>query len=124
MEPLSTGETSSGSLVRLSMADAYAVTLPVAEVTSTTGKVTAYASVVDNLTNDPLLVSPVVKGAVTANRYTIPGVADLNNGFASWRTDMRLFNSGASSTTATLTYYPQGAPNAPLSTDVTIAAGE
>ena len=77
------------------------------EVVSATGKVTAYASVIDNLTNDPLMVFPVLKGAESATRYVIPGVADINNGFASWRSDIRLFNPTTTSVTATLTYFPQ-----------------
>ncbi len=77
------------------------------EVVSATGKVTAYASVIDNLTNDPLLVFPVLKGSESATRYVIPGVADINNGFASWRSDIRLFNPTSAPVTATLTYFPQ-----------------
>jgi hypothetical protein len=77
------------------------------EVVSTTGKVTAYASVIDNITNDPLMVFPVLKGAESSTRYVIPGVADINNGIASWRSDIRLFNPGTTQVTATLTYSPQ-----------------
>jgi hypothetical protein len=77
------------------------------EVVSATGKVTAYASVLDNITNDPLMVFPVLKGAESATRYVIPGVADINNGIASWRSDIRLFNPGTTQVTATLAYSPQ-----------------
>ena len=77
------------------------------EVVSATGKVTAYASVIDNITNDPLMVFPVLKGAESATRYVIPGVADINNGIASWRSDIRLFNPGTTQVTATLNYFPQ-----------------
>jgi hypothetical protein len=79
------------------------------EVVSATGKVTTYASVVDNITNDPLCVSPVLKGSGANQKFAIPGVADLNTGFASWRSDLRIFNAGSSSTTATLSYYPNSA---------------
>jgi hypothetical protein len=95
------------------------------EVTSTTGKVTAYASTVDNATNDPLCVFPVLKGGVTASRFVIPGVADLNSPFYSWRSDVRIFNSGSSDVTATLTYYPQaGNPAASGSAQITVKGGE
>ena len=77
------------------------------EVVSATGRVTAYASVIDNLTNDPLMVFPVLKGAESSTRYVIPGVADINNGIASWRSDIRLFNPGTTQVTATLAYSPQ-----------------
>jgi hypothetical protein len=94
------------------------------EVTSSTGKVSAYASVVDNLTNDPLLVSPVLKGALTAQRYTIPGVADLNNGFASWRSDIRIFNPASTAADVTLAYYPQGGAATPQAVTLSVGAGE
>jgi hypothetical protein len=95
------------------------------EVTSATGKVTAYASTVDNATNDPLCVLPVLKGALSSSRYVIPGVADLNSPFAAWRSDIRIFNSGAADVTATLAYFPQpGNPGATTTTPVTIKAGE
>ena len=92
------------------------------EVTSATGKVSAYASVIDNRTNDPLLVSPVLKGSVSSTRYVIPGVAYTNT-IANWRTDARLYNSGPSSVTATLTYYPQTG-SMPVVRTTTIASGE
>ncbi|MBV8546055.1 MAG: hypothetical protein JO088_15040, partial [Acidobacteria bacterium] len=95
------------------------------EVVSATGRVTAYASVVDNLTNDPLMVFPVLKGAESATRYVIPGVADINNGFASWRSDIRFFNPATTSVTATLTYFPQpGSPAASGTKQITIPAGQ
>ena len=95
------------------------------EVVSATGKVTAYASVIDNLTNDPLMVFPVLKGAESATRYVIPGVADINNGIASWRSDIRLFNPTSSPVTATLTYFPQpGNTGASGTKQVTIPANQ
>jgi hypothetical protein len=95
------------------------------EVVSATGKVTAYASVLDNLTNDPLMVFPVLKGAESATRYVIAGVADINNGVASWRSDLRFFNPATTSVTATLAYFPQPG-NAPASgtKQITIPAGQ
>jgi hypothetical protein len=77
-------------------------------VTSAGGKVTAYASVVDNATNDPLLVSPVQVSSLGGTKWVIPGVADLSNGAANWRSDVRLFNSGTNAVNATLTYVAQG----------------
>lgn len=95
------------------------------EVVSATGKVSAYASVLDNRTNDPLLVSPVLKGSVSSNRYVIPGVA-YTNSIANWRTDARLYNSAPASVTATLTYYPQVGSSdlTAITRTTTIAAGE
>lgn len=94
------------------------------EVVGGDGKVTAYVSEVDNRTNDPLLVSAVVKGATTSNRYVVPGVAYIANDSANWVTDMRIFNAGASATPATLTFYPQGNPGAAVTRDITLSPGE
>lgn len=93
------------------------------EVMSGDGKVTAYVSEVDNATNDPLLISPVVKGEVRANRYVIPGMAYLNTGSAFWVSDLRIFNAGAE-TPATLTYYPMANPGAAIEQNMVIGAGE
>lgn len=97
-----------------------------AEVLSSTGQITAYASVVDNLTNDPLLVFPVPTATLaTATRYVLPGIADLNNPTASWRSDTRIYNAGSAPVTATLSYYPQpGNTGAAAPAQMTIAPGE
>jgi hypothetical protein len=76
-------------------------------VTSDTGRVTAYASVLDNNTADPLLVTPVPLAQAGSAKYVVPGVADLSSGNANWRTDMRLFNAGDDAVTAQLTFYSQ-----------------
>jgi uncharacterized repeat protein (TIGR01451 family) len=77
------------------------------KVTGGDGKVMAYASVVDNTTTDPLLVTGVPLAQTPARSFILPGVADLNNGLANWRTDLRLFNSGADPQYVTMTLYPQ-----------------
>ncbi|HEX8619147.1 MAG TPA: hypothetical protein VF911_16315 [Thermoanaerobaculia bacterium] len=94
------------------------------EVVGGTGKVTAYVSEVDNKTNDPLLVSPVLKGTITANRYIVPGTAYIQNASAFWVTDMRVFNAGAAPTPATLTFYPQGNPAGAMTREIVLGAGE
>jgi hypothetical protein len=93
------------------------------EVLNGDGKVTAYVSEVDNRTNDPLLVSAVVKGATTSNRYVVPGVAYISNASANWVTDLRIFNAGAA-TPATLTFYPQGNPSAAVTREIQLNSGE
>ncbi|HVT04014.1 MAG TPA: hypothetical protein VHL58_11655 [Thermoanaerobaculia bacterium] len=77
-------------------------------VTSSTGRVTAYASVIDNRSNDATLILPVNLSRPTTNRVILPGMADLNNELARWRSDIRLFNPGAVDTNVTLTFTPQG----------------
>ncbi|HYC59688.1 MAG TPA: hypothetical protein VEK79_08985 [Thermoanaerobaculia bacterium] len=94
------------------------------EVVNGNGKVTAYVSEVDNKTNDPLLVSAVKKGAITANKYVVPGVAYLNNPGAFWVTDMRIFNAGSTATPATLTFYPERNPAGAITRDITLQPGE
>ena len=93
------------------------------KVVSPVGKVTAYASVLDNQTNDPLLVSPVAVNQTAAARYVIPGVADLNNGIANWQTDVRLFNPSTNIVKATLTFYSQNG-GTPQTKDVQLAPGQ
>jgi hypothetical protein len=97
------------------------------EVITEGGRVTTYASVVDNNTNDPLLVFPVDPGAISTGRYTLPGVADLNNSAASWRTDVRIFNGGAGPVSATLSFQEfrraDGTLPAPVTRPVQIQAG-
>ncbi len=74
------------------------------QVTSDGGKVTAYASVLDNVTSDPLAVFPVDTSKVSTNHIVVPGIAELNNGAANFHSDMRLFNAGTTDTTVTLNY--------------------
>lgn len=77
-------------------------------VNSENGKASAYASVIDNATSDPLLVFPEQALRSVAKHYVVPGVAELENGVASnFHTDMRVFNAGDQPVTLTLNYYPQ-----------------
>lgn len=96
------------------------------EVISGTGKATAYASVLDNKTNDPLLVFPVQAQKVFAQHYVVPGVAELENGVASnFHTDMRIYNASSSSVPITLNYFAQGnaTPGVPA-VQLVLAPGE
>jgi hypothetical protein len=92
-------------------------------VASGDGRITAYASVVDNGTGDPILVSGAPLDA-RSGKYVLAGVAALNNGFADWRTDMRIFNPSAAPQSATLTFYPLGNPGAAISRPAAIGPGE
>lgn len=76
------------------------------EVTSATGLVTAYASVLDNQTSDPLLVSPVQAGRIATSRTVLPGVAELTSA-KNFHTDMQIYNAGTAITKVTLSYRPQ-----------------
>ncbi|MFL6246527.1 MAG: hypothetical protein ACJ74H_10920, partial [Thermoanaerobaculia bacterium] len=95
------------------------------EVTSPSGKVSAYASVVDNATKDPLLVFPVQAQRVAAQHYVLPGVAELNNGPSSnFHTDMRVYNAGNSPVTASLNFYPLGGGARPPAVSIPLLPGE
>lgn len=93
------------------------------EVTGGDGRVQSYASVVDGKSGQPFLVSGAALGAATSN-YVVPAVGDLNTGNASWRSDVRIFNAGAASQTATLTYFPNGAPSNSVTKSVVLNPGE
>ncbi len=93
------------------------------KVTGGDGKITAYASVVDSATQDPLLVSGTPLSGSGATKFVLPGVANLDNPVAHWRTDMRVFNYGNSSQPATLTFFPFN--NGPSKTaQVLLGAGQ
>ncbi len=96
------------------------------KVTGGDGKVIAYASVVDNKTTDPLLVTGTPLAQTPARSYVLPGVADLSNGGANWRSDLRVFNAGTDPQYVTMTLYPQtgSASSDPIARSVTINPGE
>ncbi|HWS72248.1 MAG TPA: DUF11 domain-containing protein, partial [Thermoanaerobaculia bacterium] len=94
------------------------------QVTSGDGRATAYASVIDNRTNDPLLVSGVPLGGLGASRFIVPGVADLNTPNAQWRSDLRLFNSSAAPQATTVTFFPLGNASAAIARDLLVNPGE
>ncbi|HYI13604.1 MAG TPA: hypothetical protein VEK57_31475 [Thermoanaerobaculia bacterium] len=95
-------------------------------VTSGGGKATAYASVLDNKTSDPLMVFPEQPARVSSARYVLPGIAELTNGASNFHSDMRLYNAASSPVTVTLNYYPQAgdATPRPAAVNRTIAAGQ
>ncbi|HEU5162474.1 MAG TPA: right-handed parallel beta-helix repeat-containing protein, partial [Thermoanaerobaculia bacterium] len=52
------------------------------EVVSGNGKIAAYASVVDNVTGDPLQVRAVDLATISARKYVLPGIAHFDTGQA------------------------------------------
>jgi hypothetical protein len=89
-------------------------------VTSDTGHVSAYASVLDNITTDPLLVFPADPAKISAKRFVVPGVAEFDNSFSNFHTDMRIYNGGTSPVDVTLAFTGASVPNKVK----TIGAGE
>jgi uncharacterized repeat protein (TIGR01451 family) len=94
------------------------------KVASGDGKVTAYASVVDNKSGDPLFISGVPLGQSSFDHFVLPGVADLNTGTAAWRTDMRIFNPSTTPQFVTLNFYPQNGNGTSEMAAMTINPGE
>jgi hypothetical protein len=95
------------------------------EVIGGSGKVSSYASVVDNSTSDPLLVFPVQAQKVAAQHYVVPGVAEINNGPASnFHTDMRVFNAASTALPVTLSYFPGFGASRPADVHITLGPGE
>lgn len=92
-------------------------------VTSATGKVTAYASVLDNNNNDAQLVSPVTLSQNGSAKYVLAGVADQSTEGGHIQSDVRLFNNSNAEVKATLVLHPEGSANT-LTKDVTIGAGQ
>lgn len=96
------------------------------EVTSSTGIVSAYASVLNNRTNDPLMVFPVQPARFTAARYVLAGIAEFSAPDGrNFHSDMRIYNGGNAPVTVTLWYYDRGQSDpgqAPR--QVTIAPGQ
>lgn len=93
------------------------------QVGSGDGKITAYASVIDGSTGDPLLVNGTLLGTATSTKYVLPGVANLNNPVAHWRTDVRAFNFGTVDQQALVTFHPFNAgPSTTI--EVLLAAGK
>ncbi len=83
------------------------------------GKVFAYASIIDNTTGDPFFV-PAIDSIRTATAQTVlAGIAKVG----SWQSDIRLFNASPASVTATLQFFPQGSSEAAATRDVVIAPG-
>ncbi|HEX8411571.1 MAG TPA: matrixin family metalloprotease, partial [Thermoanaerobaculia bacterium] len=97
------------------------------EVTSASGKVSAYASVVNNATSDPLLIIPVQAARSRSSRYVLAGIAEFEAGDRNFHSDLRVYNAGFLPETVTLWYYDRGQTNphpgaAPR--QITLAPGE
>ncbi|HJW93976.1 MAG TPA: hypothetical protein VJ901_10175, partial [Thermoanaerobaculia bacterium] len=94
------------------------------QVTGGDGRVTAYASVIDNASSDPFFVTGVPLGSTNANRFVVPGVAEVESDAANWRSDLRVFNGSNATQSATLTFYPSANASNPVTQQVTINPGE
>jgi hypothetical protein len=113
-----------GSLLAAAGVDATNARINVT-VASPTGSVFSYASVIDNETGDPSFVPPVEAAASPARRYTIAGVANLDTGGGDkWQTDVRLFNGGPATATASVDFFVQGQSAAAATRTVDVEPGQ
>lgn len=94
-----------------------------ATVSNGNGKITTYASVVDNSTGDSLLVSAVAVRQLGATKYVVPGAAQITSDTANWHTDLRIFNAGDDPVKTTVSYYPQD-DSGPVTKEITVGAKE
>src|SRR5262249_60616032 len=93
-------------------------------VDSDTGAVSGYASVLDNVTTDPLAVMPVQPSLFQSTRYVIPGIAELVSPFSNFHSDVRIYNGGTTSVTVTPRFFPQGNGTPVSAPAFTLGAGE
>lgn len=93
-------------------------------LTSDTGRIQAYAAIVDNHSQDPILVPASNLADTNGTRWVLPAIADIQTGAADWRSDVRIFNAGDAPVNATLTFYPQLDPSSSKSINVTLNPGE
>jgi hypothetical protein len=91
-------------------------------VLSETGRVSAWASVVDSRSGDPLMVTGLDMASAKSDRYVVPGAADLRNGQNQWETDLTLFNGGSAPIIATATFIPADRPENAVSRPIEIGA--
>jgi len=96
------------------------------EVTPTggTGRVIAYASVLDAMTSDALHVAGLNVDDVAADEVVVAGVAELQGQASRWRSDMRIFNALDRPAQATLQFFRQGSTEIAAQATVDIAPNE
>jgi uncharacterized repeat protein (TIGR01451 family) len=88
------------------------------------GRITSYASIIDNASSDPMLVPGTPLESSLSNRWIIAGVADLTTGQNRWRSDLQILNPGEDTATLELTFRPQGTPEETTTREITIGPGE
>lgn len=93
------------------------------EVVAGDGRITAYASVVDNASGDPLQVHAVDLAKIGARKYVMPGVAHVDTGVARWRSDVQVFNAGLAAVTAQVAFFPTGASAPTKTATIEVPAG-
>ncbi|MFZ5785373.1 MAG: pre-peptidase C-terminal domain-containing protein, partial [Acidobacteriota bacterium] len=98
--------------------DAYAVV----QALDPSARYLTYASVVDNVSGDPVLITPPL---VAEEPVWVPGAAHLTGANdTNWRTDLEVLNAGATQATFAVELYPRGtSANAPASSTFTLEPG-
>lgn len=91
---------------------------------ASSGRVTAYASILDQATNDPMLIQAVPLASIGATRYTVPGVAALISSGGTWRSDLQIDNLSSLPLTLSITFWPRDNPDAGRSAVLTLKEKE
>lgn len=91
------------------------------EVTSPTGQILGYASVIHAGSNDSMFVPGVDLSAATSSKFIVPAVTESLAGSS---TDLWIFNASPEAVQATLAFYRENESTVAKSANVTIAAGE
>lgn len=87
------------------------------------GPVFAYASVVDNVTGDPLLVTPA-RAVGSGDAGWLPGSGHVTGlGGSMWRTDLELHNPGDATADCEIDLFPRDAASGPAGSVVVRVAG-
>lgn len=101
--------------------DGYAVVRPL----TAHGAVIAYASIVDNLTGDPIAVVARPEPAIAGDPIYIVASAHVGGAAGTnWRTDLELHNAGSAAVTCSIDLLEHGQPNpSPQTASVSLLAG-
>jgi hypothetical protein len=94
------------------------------DVVSDTGRITAYASVLDNATADPLLVEATRVLDTKSRRFVVPGLARTTGNGANWQSDIRVFNPTSAPIAFSMTFYPQANPGGAIVRQRTVNPGQ
>lgn len=88
------------------------------------GRVTAYASILDQQTNDPMLIQALPLASLGSTRYVVPGVAALVASGGQWRSDLQIYNAASSPQSMTVTFTPRDNVAGAQSVNVTLNGRE
>jgi len=90
---------------------------------ASSGRVTAYASILDQVTNDPMLIQAVPLASI-GTRYVVPGIAALISSGGQWRSDLQIYNLSPLPQMLSVTFVPRDNPDAAHGASLTVIGKE